>query len=39
MGVVYSNGIGNPFHGVKLDTRRKLNTDKRSVKKIKKGKK
>tara|TARA_R100000781_G_scaffold107749_1_gene72071 strand:+ start:170 stop:271 length:102 start_codon:yes stop_codon:yes gene_type:complete len=32
MGVVYSTGIGNPWHGVKTDTRRKLNL-KNKVKK------
>tara|TARA_R110000824_G_scaffold3483_2_gene16501 strand:+ start:1925 stop:2026 length:102 start_codon:yes stop_codon:yes gene_type:complete len=25
MAVVYSTSIGNPWHGVKTDTRRKLN--------------
>ena len=33
--IVTSSSIGNPWRGVKLDTRRKMNTDK----KVKKGKK
>ena len=35
MGVVYSTSIGNPWHGQKPDTRRKLDTKN----KAKKGKK
>ena len=31
--IVYSSSIGNPWHGVKPDTRRKNNTDKKSKKK------
>ena len=27
--VVYSSSIGNPFHGVPLDNRRKMNTKKK----------
>tara|TARA_R100000152_G_C6771781_1_gene198403 strand:+ start:1335 stop:1439 length:105 start_codon:yes stop_codon:yes gene_type:complete len=30
--IVYSSSIGNPWHGVKLDTRRKLNTQKKKGK-------
>lgn len=27
-GIVTSNNVGNPWHGEKPDTRRKMNTDK-----------
>ena len=27
--MVYTGNIGNPWHGVKTDTRRKMNTDKK----------
>ena len=30
--VVYSSSTGNPWHGVKLDTKRKLNTQKKKGK-------
>ena len=33
---VFSSSIGNPWHGAKTDTRRKLNTDKSKIKRSKK---
>ena len=32
----FSGSFGNPWHGTKTDTRRKLNTDKTKVKRSKK---
>lgn len=34
--VVYSGSVGNPWHGKKPDTRRKMNTDKKNKGKSKK---
>tara|TARA_R100001082_G_C4364102_1_gene160923 strand:- start:238 stop:348 length:111 start_codon:yes stop_codon:yes gene_type:complete len=32
LATVFSNSIGNPFHGNKIDTRRKLNLKKKKGK-------